>query len=215
MKSPHQPAPTPLSPDDSTRWSRLQQRLAAARQLQEEGLHISGERQQELLEKRARELARELQTGAAAGTYLQYVEFRLADETYGLSTVVVQEVCPLKELLSLPGTPAFISGITLLRGEIVSVVDLRKFFDLPTRGITPVNRLLILRSPGLSFALLTDSVSGIRQIPAASLQTALPTLEGIRQDYLAGITPDRTVILDGSRLLNDPRLVIKAPGGTP
>jgi purine-binding chemotaxis protein CheW len=50
---------------------------------------------------------------------------------------------------------------------------------------------------------------GTRQIAQGSLQEALPTLSGIREKYLKGITADGVVVLDGGKLLADASLVVQ------
>jgi chemotaxis signal transduction protein len=42
----------------------------------------------------------------------------------------------------------------------------------------------------------------------ASLQPSLPTLTGIRADYLKGVTEERLVVLDLERILADPKIVV-------
>ncbi len=41
-----------------------------------------------------------------------------------------------------------------------------------------------------------------------TLQTSLPTLTGIRADYLKGVTADRLVVLDLARILADPKIIV-------
>ena len=61
----------------------------------------------------------------------------------------------------------------------------------------------------MEFGILADSVTRVRQIPADELQPPLPTLTGVRADYLQGIHGDGLVVLDVARLLSDPK--IKSP----
>src|SRR5882757_6299566 len=91
---------------------------------------------QEILRARARVLARPPERQAEAGAMLDLLEFRLAQECYAVENRYVQEVCPLKELTPLPCTPPFLLGIVNVRGRILPVLDLKKFFDLPEKGLT-------------------------------------------------------------------------------
>jgi purine-binding chemotaxis protein CheW len=136
------------------------------------------------------------------------LEFRLAQERYGLEDRWVQEVCPLKELTPLPCTPPFVLGIVNVRGRILPVLDVKKFFDLPEQGLTDLHRLILIRGNDLELGLLADVIVGVRSIPADSLQPSLPTLTGIRGDYLKGVTAERLVILDLARILADPKIIV-------
>jgi purine-binding chemotaxis protein CheW len=145
---------------------------------------------------------------APAGPMLELLEFRLASERYALESRYVQEVHPLRELTPLPCTPPFILGIVNVRGRILPVVDLKKFFDLPERGLTDLHRIILVRGHGLELGLLADVIVGVRSVAADSLQPSLPTLTGIRADYLKGVGEERLVVLDLDRLLSDPKIIV-------
>ena len=139
---------------------------------------------------------------------LEVLEFRLAQERYALEDRWVQEVCPLKELTPLPCTPPFVLGIVNVRGRILPVLDLKKFFDLPEQGLTDLHRIILVRGNDLELGLLADVIVGVRSIPADSLQPSLPTLTGIRGEYLKGVTAERLVVLDLARILADPKIIV-------
>jgi purine-binding chemotaxis protein CheW len=161
-----------------------------------------------ILRARAQALARAPQAAPAAGTLLELLEFRLASERYAVESRHVQEVHPLRDLTPLPCTPPFIVGIVNVRGRILPVVDLKKFFDLPERGLTDLHRIILVRGHGLELGLLADVIVGVRSVAADSLQPSLPTLTGIRADYLKGISEERLVVLDLERLLSDPKIIV-------
>jgi purine-binding chemotaxis protein CheW len=167
------------------------------------------EDQSRILRERARLLAREPQSDNTEEV-LVVVEFVLAHERYGLESTLIREVYPLKEFTPLPGTPAFIVGLMNLRGQILSITDIRKFFDLPEKGLTNLNRVIILRNHDREFGILADDIVGMRTIALKDLQLSLPTLTGLRAEYLKGVTPDRLVVLEGEKLLTDDRLLVHA-----
>jgi len=63
------------------------------------------------------------------------------------------------------------------------------------------------------FGILADAILGVRRISLAEIQPSLPTLTGIREKYLKGITPERTVILDAGKLLADEEIVVQEQVG--
>lgn len=162
-----------------------------------------------ILRARARALARPSDEDAPeSATLLDLLEFRLAEERYAVETRHVREVYPLKDLTPLPGTPPFVRGIVNVRGRILPVVDLKKFFDLPEQGLTDLHRIIVVEGNDLTLGLLADAVVGVRSVPAGSLQPSLPTLTGIRSDYLKGVTAERLVVLDVDRILADPNIIV-------
>jgi len=166
------------------------------------------EQERLLLRERARLLAREILPEKAARSELELVVFKLAQENYAVESSYVREVYPLKSLTPLPGAPAFVLGLTNLRGEILSIVDLHTFFELPNQGLTDRSRVIVLRSQKMEFGILADSVTGTRRIGTDDLQPSLPTLTGIREEYLKGVTGERLIVLDAGRLLANPSIVV-------
>jgi purine-binding chemotaxis protein CheW len=165
---------------------------------------------QQILKARARALMQKPGKPAEPGDYLRVLEFSLAHERYALETSFVREVYPLKELTPLPGIPPFILGILNVRGQILSIIDLKRFFNLPEKGLSDLNKVIILRRGRLEVGLLADAVAGVRSVPLAEVQTTLPTLEALSPDYLRGITSQALIILDAEKILADPGLIVHA-----
>jgi len=95
-----------------------------------------------------------------------------------------------------------------LRGRILTVLDLRKLFDLPPRGLTELNRVILLRGQDTELGLLADSIGGVRQVVVSELQRSLSGLSGLRERFVQGITAQMLVVLDGARLLSDDSLKV-------
>jgi purine-binding chemotaxis protein CheW len=141
-------------------------------------------------------------------TGVEVLEFRLAEERYALESAYVQEVQPLKDLAPLPCTPSFVVGIVNVRGRIVPVLDLKTFLELPVKGLTDLHRIILVRGDDFEVGVLADVIVGVRSIPDDTLQPSLPTLTGVRDEYLKGVTAERLVILDLKRILTDPRIIV-------
>jgi purine-binding chemotaxis protein CheW len=162
----------------------------------------------EILRARARALAQPPAVVAPSETLLEILEFRLAQERYAVETRHVREVQPLRDLTPLPCTPSFVLGIVNVRGRILPVLDLKRLFELPEKGLTDLHRIILVHGADLEFGLLADVIVGVQTIPADSLQSSLPTLTGVRAEYLKGVTADRLVVLDLARILEHPRIVV-------
>jgi purine-binding chemotaxis protein CheW len=153
-------------------------------------------------------MAQEPHAAEVDSEWIEVIEFTLAGESYALPLDQVSEVSVLKELTPVPCTPPFVLGIINLRGEIRTVIDLKKFFDLPEKGITDLNRVILVQNDEMQLGILADSISSVRRVRLDDLQPALPTMTGIRADYLRGVTSDRVVVLDSGRILADDRIIV-------
>src|SRR5450756_436407 len=144
-------------------------RLAVAEAATTGGLQPGPEETRRILEARARAAAKPPVKPDNAQR-LEILAFCLAGETYGVETCHVREVCQLKDLTGVPCTPPFVAGVMNLRGQILAIVDLREFFGLPARGLTELNRVIVLRGGATEFGLLADSIDGVRSVRASDLQ---------------------------------------------
>ncbi len=187
-------------------WGEVRKRLDTAAERLNRG--ITQEKEKEVLKARARSLARETDREMTHDECLEILEFLLASERYGIEISRVRETMPLKQFTPVPCTPPFVLGLINVRGRILSVIDIKKFFDLPEKGITDLNKIIILHDEGMEFGILADAVNGVRTIPLADLQPSLPTLTGIRQEYLKGVTEERLVVLDAAKLLGDNKIIV-------
>ena len=167
------------------------------------------ERMDAILRKRAKKLSREVQKeGPAAGDLLEIVEFRLGEERYAVASLHVGEVFPLRELAPIPCAPKFVAGVVNLRGRIISIVDLKFFFDLPGAEHSPEERVIVLRSGEMELGFLADALVGIRTISLRSVHPPLPTMAGVRAAYLLGVEGEDTAILDSGKILRDESLIV-------
>jgi purine-binding chemotaxis protein CheW len=165
------------------------------------------EDKKKILKERARLLAQEPEK-KEAGETLEILGFSLAHERYGIETSFIREVYPLKEYTPLPCTPAFVFGLINVRGQILSIIDMRKFFELPEKGISDLNKVIILHNVSMEFGILADEIIGVKTIPLRQLQMTLPTLTDIREKYLKGVTQDQMVVLDAAKLLIDKDMIV-------
>lgn len=189
-------------------WQEVRRRLEKASQAMEQGLEPSSEQQRSIFKARARALAGEPEQVDAAWEFLDILEFRLASETYGIETAFVREVYPLKDFTPIPGTPPFVLGIVNIRGQILSVIDLKKFFTLPDKGLGELNKVIIIRVDRREFGILADVIIGVVSIPLDAIQPPLPTMTGIGAEYLKGVTLDREIILDAGKILSDENIIV-------
>lgn len=183
-------------------WELVHARLQMARDRMERGWAPTVAEKRQIFADRAVAAGRG-GDNSAHGRHLDIVEFSIAQERYGIELAKVREVIPLKQLTPLPFGPSYLLGMVNARGRILSVVDLKRFFDLPNPNVSDQNKLLVLAGEEADLGIFADTVAGLRRVPEASLQPALPTMTGERAEYLLGIAPERVALLDATRIMAD------------
>lgn len=187
-------------------WKKIDARIEAVGEAIRGEFSASAGDRKKILRDRARVLAREPER-APEGEFFEIVEFTLAGERYGLESSYVQEVYPLKDYTPVPCTPPFVLGLVNVRGRIISVVDLEKFFGMPEVGISDTKTVIIVRHEKMEFGIVADSIVGVRTVSVGEMQPVPSTLSGIR-GFFKGITKERAVVLDAIKLLTDKNIVV-------
>lgn len=159
--------------------------------------------EKELLRNRARELAKqETNHSPIEGARKEMLEFILSGEHYAIETCFVMEAISLHDITPIPGTSAYLDGVMNVRGKIIPVVNLKRFFGLGEEGIVSTMRAVILHAGTYEVAVLTDMILSTQRIPESSMKPAPSTLHGIGVEHLLGVLEDATIILDGKSLIS-------------
>jgi purine-binding chemotaxis protein CheW len=117
----------------------------------------------------------------------QFVAFRLGAEWYGVAILKTREIVKAKPATYLPSSPAHISGIVNLRGNILSITDLKKVFGLSVERLTERSRFVVIETGELMTGLLVDEVSGIVDIPVSKIDPPLSIIAQEIAQYLEGV----------------------------
>jgi purine-binding chemotaxis protein CheW len=162
-----------------------------------------------LLKMRAVAMAIEPEHKRDTSTIMEIIEFTLAAESYGIESAFVREVYPLKDFTPLPGIPSYIYGIINVRGQILPVVDLKRFFNLPEKGLGELNKVIILRNEQMEFGILADVVQGTKTVALKDILEAPLFVTRIGEKYLKGVTKEHIVVLEAKNILNDEKIIIR------
>ena len=103
---------------------------------------------------------------------LQWVTFKLDNETYGINVMQVQEVLRYTEIAPVPGAPSYVLGIINLRGNVVTVIDTRQRFGLHNAEITDNSRIVIIEADKQVVGILVDSVAEVVYLRQSEIETA-------------------------------------------
>jgi purine-binding chemotaxis protein CheW len=155
------------------------------------------------LRQRAQQVARPIKkTDSDTEDTYTALTFDLGSEHYGIDVMLVQSVRTMTKVTRVPGTPRFYRGVVNVRGQIITVLDLRLFFDMTFDEQDKPGELIIARANELEIGLLAHHVEGVITVP----REAIEPLDDMR--YALGLTMGRLVLLDIERLFEDERLII-------
>ena len=106
-------------------WEEIHHRVEA---LSAKADEMTEEELRDLWYRRALELGRVPEEVGERADFMKLVTFRLGPDRYGIEIGMVREIQRAENLTAVPTVPDFVIGVMNLRGNILSVVDLRIFF---------------------------------------------------------------------------------------
>ena len=142
----------------------------------------------------------------AGDPVIQLVTFRLKDETYGINVMQVQEVLRVTEIAPVPGAPDYVLGIVNLRGNVVTVIDTRTRFGLPTTERDDASRIVIIESEEQVVGMLVDSVAEVVELRQSEIDAAPNTGNEESSRYIQGVASrddDLLIVVDLNKLLSE------------
>ena len=135
------------------------------------------------------------------------VTFSLGGKEYGIDIMNVKEIARAGRFTYVPNAAPFVRGVYNLRGDIISIIDLRVMYHLPVekREEDAVESLLILRVEDHVFGVIVDSIDKVVGISRASIQPPHPIFGDINVKYIRGIVENAGklyIILDIAKIFS-------------
>ena len=139
------------------------------------------------LERRAREAMHSAGRSGDAAEEWVGIAFRIGSESFVASRSDVREVMPLPESMTrVPGAKPWLRGVTNVRGELLTVVDLRGFLGAGSVAPDRHGRVLVLASRDVPTGILVDQVFGFRRFAHDEFTERSPTPALRCEQYLHG-----------------------------
>ena len=92
--------------------------------------------------------------------------FEIDGEDYGVEVANVKEIIPMQNITKIPKMPAFIEGITNLRGDLIGVLDVRKRFGKAPKEHDEHTCIVVIEFNNYTLGLIVDGVKAAQTIPS-------------------------------------------------
>jgi CheY-like chemotaxis protein/chemotaxis signal transduction protein len=138
------------------------------------------------------------------------VTFSLGNEKYAFDMGFMKKIRWAEGITQVPGLPPHIPGIINLRGEIISVVDLKALLGISSE--TPSKATIMVTSmKGVDVGFLVDSVDEIVDLPLKSIDAPMITFEKEYSEFIDGearLDESLVVILNYGKIMASEKMDI-------
>lgn len=136
------------------------------------------------------------------------VTFSLGGKEYGVDIMKVKEIAKFENFTYVPNTQPFVAGVYNLRGDIISVIDMRIMFNLPAAQHAdddPQDGLILRLDNGL-IGVVVDSIDKVVGISSETIQPPHPIFADVNIKYISGVVEHDErlyIVLDVERILGE------------
>jgi len=142
-----------------------------------------------------------------------YVHFRLGEAgQFGFPYRQVEEILPAGNLAKVPCTPEFIAGVVNQRGNFLTVIDLKHFFQTAEAAYPETASIIVTNGGSITVGILADEIYGNAEYDPDALGAPLAAGNISNQQYVLGTHDGTVTLLDADALLSDPGLVVSKTG---
>lgn len=117
----------------------------------------------------------------------RYIKFKLGKESFAIKLLDIKEVIPVPELTPLPGSPAYYQGIMNLRGQIISIIDLRKKLNVVSEDGPNEEAVIIIELEGVAIGLVVDEIFSVLNIEVDSVKEVPVIKSQVNAQYISGV----------------------------
>lgn len=118
-----------------------------------------------------------------------FIVFNLSNKLYGIPILNVLEIGTLSNITPVPNLPVWIRGVTNIRGEIISVIDLGTYLGIPKMDRLDSGRMLVIKSldEEISSAIIVDDVRQIFNVSKEAIMNTEAKVEDKIAPFLHGV----------------------------
>lgn len=145
------------------------------------------------------------QTTSESSELERYLEFSLGGEGFAIPLLQVRELISVPETTPIPYSPAHFLGIMNLRGQVISVVDLRKKMKLAENEDHAENAVIIIEIAGVNMGVVVDSINKVLAFPRSDIAQVPEIGTQVNSEYIDGIFKngdELVVLLDLAKVLS-------------
>ncbi len=165
------------------------------------------EESRSIMNKRTLEIAAKSNLKLASGELHvknKYISFNLNNDSYCIALDFVKEVLKDTSITRVPGTPDFIEGIMNLRGDYITVINLKKFLGLESGKALDKNPVVIIKCNELKLALLIDKINELFEYQTNDMDE--PSESYFANEFIYNET--LYTILNVEKISSDKRIIV-------
>jgi purine-binding chemotaxis protein CheW len=116
----------------------------------------------------------------------RYLEFNLGDERFAILLLTVKEVIAVPETTKVPFTPDYFLGVMNLRGQVLSVIDMRCRMGIEPLSASAETAVIIIDLGFTHLGVVVDSINRVLAVEGHDFAPPPEIEKNARTDFITG-----------------------------
>lgn len=142
---------------------------------------------------------------------LQIVNFTMDEVNYGVPVEQVREVRDMQSVTPIPSAPSYVEGVTNLRGQIITVMNLRKRLGVSSKKENAGEKIIIVDINNHAVGVVVDAVTEVATLKEQDIERNMEITNTLSESVL-GVGKQNgqlTIILDMSKIVSKEKIGLK------
>lgn len=146
-------------------------------------------KERRIFQERANSLRQLHESSESSAVGLPLAVIGLNGEYFGLDLATVQEFIDVSGITPIPCCPSHIRGNINLRGEILTLVDIRKALNIPLADVGNISKAVIVKVDDLVAGLPVNEVFNVEYFRPSDVMPVPAAIPSENEAYLRGTVP--------------------------
>lgn len=120
-------------------------------------------------------------------TSSRFLLFRLGEQMFGTSLLNVREIIEPIVCKPIPNTVSHFLGVINLRGQIISIIDLKQKFGMPAAADAQRRAYVIFETPSGPIGAVVDEVTQVANLAEAEIDSEVRVSARVPLNFLSGM----------------------------
>lgn len=132
----------------------------------------------------------------------------LGQESYGLPLRALTAAYQVTTaIVPVPCTPPYVAGITNIRGHVVPVIDLAILLGISST-VQDAAAIIVVANDTMTVAFRVGAINDAIMVKVGEIAPVSGLFDLAKTEYVQGVLPDGTILLNIDAVLNDPALIV-------
>jgi len=118
---------------------------------------------------------------------VELITFRISNEDYAVRLLEIQEIINYRRATPVPRSPAYLRGVTFLRGKVLPVIDLKKRLELRGDGDEDGKIIILHTSKSEPVGAIVGSFIRVLRFPESDILQPPSTLNERQKRFIKGV----------------------------